>query len=86
MNPRNPEVSRMVVDVPSDGVGDGDYDGRSRDRCRHWAACEGEPSRPELLCSRMRCWWTFLVAVMVVVIVVVVVAAVVVVAGRSAPV
>ena len=43
----------MVVNVLSDGVGGGDYDGRSRDHCRHWAACEGELSRPELLCSRM---------------------------------
>ena len=53
INPRNPEVSRMVVNVLSDGVGGGDYDGRSRDHCRHWAACEGELSWPELLCSRM---------------------------------
>ena len=43
----------MVVNVLSDGVGGGDYDGRSRDHCRHWAACEGELSWPELLCSRM---------------------------------
>ena len=43
----------MVVDIPSGGVGGGHCDGPSRVRCRHWAACEGKPSRPELLCSRM---------------------------------
>ena len=53
MNLRKHEVGRMVVDIPSGGVGGGHCDGPSRDRCRHWAACEGEPSRPELLCSRM---------------------------------
>ena len=51
MNLRKPEVDQMVVDIPSGGVGGGHCDDRSRDRCRHWAAWEGEPSRPFLRLS-----------------------------------